>query len=355
MSNTVTNQGTPISGRLSDNLITEKQKDLFKTIVDPDATPLVLDALYYRERVEDVDVNVKSLVNRDTEVKNIVRVIKEAGGFDIKCWNRPKVARLPDGTQHIFDGDHSRAIYKEFFPSEATIPCDIIDVGNVAEIHKLFIRYNAKCKTSIKAEEVFVHEFHSGDEKAIELAYKLLSSGLQVYCSHEDGGAVGDADGMRVKVGAAKKAFAIQEEVLVRHPKLGYSGAVAEAVEIIKSAGLSSSMENIVPAELLGGLTLVLSLNPELRGTNPDAIIFRNWIDSKLSNDSVKVVAKIFKTEGGGIVNWAEYSVAMGIMSGLMQDPLPRVLTNLQGCYNTRLMTRSYGPKKSLRRNGKRR
>lgn len=346
MSNVVTNKGCPITGTLAEN-VNPKAATLLKTFARP--VTETLNADFYKNRVEDVSIGVLSLVNRDTEVKNIVRVIKETGGFDVSCWNRPKVARI-QGTnlEYLFDGDHSRAIFKEFFPNQDTLPCDIIDVADKAEVHRLFIRYNAKCKTSIKAEEIFVHEYHAGDEDAQYIAEMLAGAGLQVYCSHEPGGAVGDVDGMRVKIGAAKKAFNLQALVRSVNPKLGYGAAVADAAEMLRSAGLTPSREDMVPGELLCALTIILSLNPTLRENKGDGAIFRAWIRGKLSNDTVRQVAQTFQSEGGSIVNHQEYSVAVGIIKGLQQQPSPKSLQGLEHCYDTRLVTRYFGPGKKM-------
>ena len=266
MSNVVTISGAPITGTLSANVRNAEQAELFKTFVNGPHRS-TLSASLYKNRIQNLSVGIPSLINRDTEFKNLLKVVRETGGFDMRMWNPPRVALIEGtGEMFLFDGDHSRALYREYFPNAATMPCEVIEVASKKDVHLLFVRFNAKCKSNISAEVIFVHEFHAGLVEIISDEAKLRSAGLLVYCSHEPGGIVGDFNGMRVKIGAARKAFRIAELAQSQHRAAkGYTTAVRDAVQMLKNAGLSSTQEDMIPAELLGGLTMVLSLYPILK------------------------------------------------------------------------------------------
>ena len=352
MSNIVTINGKPIAGTLSDNAKTPQQAQLFKTFACG-SQPANLNASLYQKRIQNLPVTVPSLINRDTEIKNLFKVVQETGGFDMRMWNPPRIARVKStGEMYLFDGDHSRALYREYFPSAKTMPCEVIDVDTKADVHLLFIRFNAKCKTNISAEVIFVHEFHAGLVEAIADEARLRGAGLQVYCSHEPGGIVGDLNGMRVKIGAARKAFKIADLAQGQHKVAkGYTTAVRDAVQILKGAGLSSSQEDMIPAELLGGLTIVLSLFPSLRtsATGTDGDKFRKWVTLMIQGFSVKQFAANLKAEGGAVVNRSEFSVALGIVRMLTEQPPAPVLRGLTGKYpsgKSSVLVRCWGPKR---------
>lgn len=352
MSNVVTINGKPIVGTLSANVLTSEQADLFKSFVGG-SQPVTLSASLYKNRIQNLPVTIMSLINRDTELKNLVKNVKETGGFDMRLWNPPRVARVKEtGELYIFDGDHSKALYREYFPKAKTMPCEVIDVETKADVHLLFLRFNAKCRTSIPAEVIFVHEYHAGLLGAISDEVKLRNAGLLVYCSHEPGGIVGDLNGMRVKIGAARRAFKIAELAQAQHKVArGYTTAVRDAVQILKGAGLSSTQEDMIPAELLGGLTIVLSLFKSLRSNavGSDGHKFRQWVSLMVQGLSVKQFAANLKAEGGSVVNRAEYSVAMGIVRTLTEQPCAPVLRGLTGKYpsgKNSVLQRSWGPKR---------
>ena len=340
MSNKVTKNGNPIEGTIASNM--ERNKALMGKFARDERK--TLNAKFYRAQIEDVPVEVPSLINRDTEIKNLIKVVRETGGFDCRVWTRPKVARIANtGEIYLFDGDHSRALFKEFYPQAKKMPVDIINVDEKSEVHKLFIRYNARCKTAIKAEEIFVHEFHAGDDDAISLANRLSGVGLHIYCSHEPGGSVGDSEGARVKYGAVRTAFRLQDQMTNREG-CGYDHSVREAVEILNHMG-AMNKSPMVPAELLGALTMILSLYPTLRSGQADAPVFREWLKAKAACDSIGDIIENFKRSGGYIENQKEYSCALGILKGLNQIPQPSVLEELQGTYKTNSLTKHYGTK----------
>lgn len=347
MSNKITIKGVPISGPLVDALYPSQLK-LFSAPL-PEAPT----AASYREQFIDVPVDVPSRVNRDTELKNLTKILKEAGGFDMKQWTSPKVARMPDGTLYLFDGDHSRAIYRAYYPQQKTMPAKVIDIDTIEEYHLLFVRYNAKGKTPIRAEDVFVHMYHAKDTETIELAKSLTDAGLFIYCSHEEEGTVGDREGMRIKVGAAKTAFKTQAKTmkLLNAPKnRRYSTAVRDSVAILKSAGLSSSREDSIPGELLEGLVMLLGCYPSLRPQRKDYQVLRGWLRHLLQGQSVKQTTADLKAAGGNQVNFSGYSVACGILKALGAKPKPTKLKDICGDYSPEKfdgrLSRFHGPKR---------
>tara|TARA_R110001592_G_scaffold21067_7_gene85347 strand:- start:3472 stop:4518 length:1047 start_codon:yes stop_codon:yes gene_type:complete len=347
MSNKVTIKGKPVTGRLIDQ-VKENQRIHFESFAKPlpfDGAP---SADYYKNQIVDVAIDVPSRINRDTDVSNIVRVLKETGGFDIRLWNPPTIAELPGGQRLLYDGDHSRAIYRSFFPKAKTMPGRIVPINQLPEYHMLFIRANARCKTSIKAEEVFVHEYHAKDPTAVRLATELNGAGLQIYCSHECDGQVGDPLGMRVKIGAAKTAFKTHQRTMKARitPSRGYKTAVRDAVSVLKMAGLSTTAEESLPAELLEGIVMIFGCHEGLRPGGLDHTIVSKWLNVKLQSSSVKQVAAELKSSGGALVNFSGWSVAKGILIQLANKSDVPVLRTMQGKYTHTTLNRIHGPKK---------
>lgn len=353
MSNVITINGNPIVGDIHANLKKSENQALFKTHVSCGGSSVGKPptASCFQTSFRDLPVNIRSLINRDTEFKNLIKIVKEAGGFKRELFNAPKVAYVRSTNEYwLFDGDHSRALYKAFFPNEETMPCQIVEVDDKAQVHELFVQSNAKCKTPIKAEEVFVHEYHAQKPTAIVEESNLRSCGLMVYCSHEPGGAVGDLNGMRVKIGAARKAWSLEKLAIQKHSRIAYPNAVRDAVNILKGAGLSHTADDQIPAELLGGLTLVLSLYKDLRSVShgTDGYIFRQWIQGLTSGQTVKQVASNLKAKGGAVVNHSEFSVALGILRNLNNIPKAPSLRNLSGKYPCGVSSplyKTFGPK----------
>lgn len=215
-----------------------------------------LTASAYSTRIVDLPVDTPSLINRDTEIKNLKKNLKVRGGFDGHMWQPPRAGRIKDtGEIFIFDGDHSKHLFRLSYPDAKTMPVQVIEVDTKQDIHNLFVQTNKTCKTSITAEQTFVHSVHAGDEKAMKYVKILDDAGMYVYCSHEDGGKVGRQDGIEIKFGHLKMATAQAQE-----PKI-----VTEAVNLILSCQNPIGPKNIVPGEMLRSLCLLFSCYPQLR------------------------------------------------------------------------------------------
>ena len=60
--------------------------------------------------IADVSVEIDSHINRKTQPSTIKKYIACAGGFHRGLWQPPLVAKLPDGSMKLFDGDHRRVL-----------------------------------------------------------------------------------------------------------------------------------------------------------------------------------------------------------------------------------------------------
>jgi hypothetical protein len=349
MSNKVTLNGAPIQGSVKDNLKRGQEK-YFENFARPNNNVKDLDKHYYRSRIDDRSVDIPSLINRDTEVQSLVRILKETGGFDDRLWNPPKVARIRStGEEYLYDGDHSRALWRIFRPGRP-MPVSLVDVDTKAEIHVLFIRSNAKCKTAMKAEQIFVHEYHGGDKDAIDMKRNLDQANLRIYCSHEDGGSVGANGGLRIKIGAARSAFSAQEKSIKvrRRTEKPYDTAVRDSVKMLENAGCSRDDEDLLPGELLQGLVMVLGCYPALRPGGVDHQVVQDWLTVLVASTNIKQLAVDLKTKGDALVNYAGYSVARGILRDLKANPSTRApaLKGLKKQYRSSALNRAHGPKR---------
>lgn len=255
------------------------------------------------ESIEEVPINVKSIINRDTCDTNLKKILSNAGGFDFTMWNPPLVGRLPDGTQYLYDGDHSRALYKMANPGEDTMPCRIKYFDSVEEIHREFVKVNSSCITTLSKEEIFVHEVHGKVPEAVEMCKKVEEIGCSVYCSHEPGGIVGNIDGPSVGVVTLKKVLSFTGDDLIY---------AAKAVDTINEASKRDShdLSFRFPNELLGGLT---QLYVSIKGLS-DSMAFRDWFKGRIGMQSLKSFASDAKILGGNVHNHADYSAARGML-----------------------------------------
>ena len=210
----------------------------------------------YAARIEDLSVNTPSLINRDTEIKNLRKNLKVRGGFDGDMWQPPRAGRCADTDKvFAFDGDHSRHLFKMTYPDAKTMPMQVIDVETKADIHRLFVQTNKTCKTAITSEQTFVHSVYAGDENVQDYANILNNSGMYVYCSHEDGGSVGDDSGVPVKFNSLKAAVDASEEVEM----------VREAKELVMKCKNPRKEDKPISGEMLRSLCVLFSAYPALR------------------------------------------------------------------------------------------
>ena len=319
MSNSVTKNGVAIVGSLSE-AAGRKNQHVFNKIVSPASIhPLSADNI--KRTIEDVSVDVLSLVNRDTELSNLTRILKNRGGWDSSRWNLPQIARLPDGRMFLFDGDHSRHLYKHFFPNASTMPAMVRPVANEAEVSRLFIDYNCKGKTPIASEHIFVHHVLAGDEDTVLLAQRLDAVGLQIYCSNEPNGIAGATNGVRVKVGGVAEAFKKADKAM-KKGKLSQgtdiqvvgNALVADAVSLVKFVtNHQQGSKELMRSELLEGVMMLMASHPSLRRGQGNKVL-RSWLSKRFSDSALMDEINFFKLTGGGLVNHAGYSIARGLV-----------------------------------------
>mgnify|MGYP004002304185 CR=1 FL=1 len=248
-----------------------------------------------------VSVEIQGDINRDTKASLIKKYLKN--GWD---WNKfvpisvavfPEELDLPD---RLLDGDHRRHMFKLCFQNAMEIPALFYKLGSLEEYHKLFTEINHHNRKSATKEEVFVHEWYAGDQKAKEVVKHLIACGVCVYGSMDPGGVIGLAGSPVVKVGGFKRA-------LKRGPK-----NVKMAAALIKRTW--SQDLDYIPAELLEGLALLFELYPSLSSSR--SVIsadFERWFTSSQAYCDHKTCATDMKTLGGNVVNKASASIALGI------------------------------------------
>ena len=273
----------------------------------------------FANRLVDLDVDTPSLVNRPTVAKNLVKILASMNGFDGKVWNPPKAARLPDGKIYLYDGDHSRHLYKHYHPKAKTMPAFAVDVKDKAEIHHLFVQANCKGRTGITAQQIFVHNVLANDPKDTRINELLKKSKLKIFCSNEPGGTQGDIDGYEVKIGGAKRCLAIEQVVM------GYKNKpVKQAVELLVECLPAHHVNNgkSLPVELLGGLTFLLgAYDKELAvGTHARVQLKNLLVASQTSFGTISLATEYWKKKGGNHTNSSEYCIAQGIRKQINQN-----------------------------------
>jgi len=234
-----------------------------------------LTAAEYSARNEDLPVNTPSLINRDTTIKNLKKNLKARGGFDGQMWQAPRAGRIR-GTNEVFiyDGDHSKHLFRHAYPNAKTMPVQVVDVDSKQEIHKLFVQTNKTCKTSITREQTFVHGFHAGEKSAMKYEDVLKESGMYVYCSHEAGGKVGDQNGVEIKYGQLNLAMQHSDD-----PKM-----VTEAKNLIMKCKNPLADSRIMPGAPLRSLCILFSGYPHLRPNGECGTEFENFFLDAVGN-----------------------------------------------------------------------
>ena len=264
--------------------------------------------------LQEVSVDIDSYLNRKTEASTIRKYIACAGGFHRGLWQPPLVARLPDGTLNLFDGDHRRALWKKAYPEKKTMPAQIINVENLKEISKYFVIINKTGRKALTAEENFVHEVLSGDPEAVKTSKNLERAGLSVSLgTGKPGSVVGATVGFytpsawNVKIGGFKRT--VKECGLL---------SVSLASQTIQETW----SENIIRNELLGGMAKIFK-NTNI-GSNKDILkIFKKYLKSMAdTTGSQRDVANDFKIEGGNYSNMAQDSIALGIIEKFRKSPM---------------------------------
>tara|TARA_A100001515_G_scaffold66901_1_gene53085 strand:+ start:190 stop:1224 length:1035 start_codon:yes stop_codon:yes gene_type:complete len=275
-----------------------------------------MNALDYVSVLEDVSVDIPSLVNRPTEKSAIEKILASKDGFDGAVWDPPRVARIKStGKMYLFDGDHRRALWKVFFPNEKTMPMRVVEVDSIEDIHANFVQVNHSGKNKMTAEQIFVHDFLSGDEEAKQYEKDFKAAGIKIFCSWDAKGTAGDSDGVYMKYHGAKKLISLAKKA----NKKGLKGNLAQqTIDLLRQvcdendvSDWQSDPAKPLKAELAGGLLLALGAWSNVC-TSPE---FSRWLKSKLEYSSVSQLAEDFKSTGGSIVNHAQYSICKGIQS----------------------------------------
>lgn len=314
MSNKIVNNGKVFTGSLfgADGAIKNVNviEDIPRTAED------------FKERIMNVPLDkLRSFGNRDTELKNIKKIIFQAGGINGRLFNPPVVARISNSETSepeyvLIDGDHRRALYAGYYSDAKTIPCHVIEVDSMKEVHNHFVQSNAKCRTAITSEQIFVNAVLAGEHDAIQDRKKLRKANLYVYCSSEEGGRQGDITGYKIKINGAKRCFKASggEECDVET-------YVQPAVDLISKMKYFEPDE-LMPAELLEALTMIYVSYPKLRVSGVNHQKFKQWFLDSSKQKTVKAFATSLKKQGGDKVNHAALSIAKGIISEMRQSPV---------------------------------
>jgi hypothetical protein len=227
-----------------------------------------LTASEFSVRMEDLPIDTPSLINRDTEEKALKKILKNRGGFDGALWQPPRAGRVKStGEVYIFDGDHSKHLFRLAHPAATTMPVQVIDVESKGDIHRLFVQTNNTCKTPISSEQIFVHNVHAGDNTVAKYEDACNAAGLKVYCSNEPGGAVGAPNGTEVRFGDLKAAFHSVTDIDV----------LLEAKELIMMCSNPLGSKSLLPGPVFRSLCLLFSAYPSLRPQNECGLEFEKF------------------------------------------------------------------------------
>lgn len=256
----------------------------------------------------EVNVNIDSHINRKTDPATIKKYISCANGFHRGLWQPPLVARLPDGTMKLFDGDHRRALWKLAYPNKKTMPAQIVHVNNEQEISKYFVIINKTGRKRLSPEENFVHEVHAGIPSAVKTNEDLKKANLCVSLgTGEQGSIVGALNGWSVKIGGFKSA--------VRD--VGVESVISSSKIIQKTW----SEEKVRP-ELLGGIARVF-MNTKIDADDNSLNAFISYMKNMAyTTGAQKDVAQAFKIAGGNRTNKAQDSIALGIVEKFRKSPI---------------------------------
>lgn len=266
-------------------------------------------------RIEDLPVDTPSLINRDTTSQALAKILRASGGIDGKKWQPPKVGRVKGtGETCIYDGDHSRAIFILQNPEAVTMPMSVIEVDDTSEIHALFVNTNATGRTPITAEQIFVHKYHAGEAECIKLASALKECDLRIYCSHEKGGSVGSQTGYLTKSGGFKRNLkAVGKETLSESVK--FLGKCLE-----ENSQSWQPCRDFLPAEMAGALGMMFESYPEFLYNKDLNQNLYNYFGSEFSFKKPKRVVEFLKNYSSSITNYAEYSIASGLVKLINQE-----------------------------------
>lgn len=252
----------------------------------------------YRNSVQELSVDIPSLINRDTKENNLKKVIKNGGGFDWDSWDLPKAAQLPDGRIFLYDGDHRRQLYKMAFPDHKVMPVRVRKIASVEELHEQFLNQNERGRTSLTKEELFVHQVHAGEKEAVDLDAKLKQVGVRIYCSSELGGTAGNPNGVEVKINAAKAVIGYVKEDLA---------SARNALQLVESV---RKVDEKFSHELWAAVSMIKAKCPEVNLNGA----FDQWFKAQVQLTGVGSTSTMAKQLGGNVVNHHVWSVAKGLL-----------------------------------------
>ncbi len=257
----------------------------------------------YCNRIQDLSINTPSLINRDTEIKALKKNMAVRGGFDGDLWQPPRAGRIRStGQIYIFDGDHSRHLYIHAHPDAKTMPVQVIDVDSKSDIHDLFVQTNSSCKTSISSEQILVHNYHAGSKSASEIANLCAEAGLYIYCSHEDGGSIGDLSGVEIKHTQLKQTMNVTKD----------ANLIKEATNLILSCKNPLGQKNTLPGPVLRSLCQVFVSYPELRPSGKCGEEFTQFfIESVGSRTPIKYFKNVERDCRSGVTSLYRMSVGL--------------------------------------------
>ena len=266
-------------------------------------------AAQYCDRMQDLPVSTPSLINRDTEIKALKKNMAVRGGFDGDLWQPPRAGRIRStGEIYIFDGDHSRHLYIHAHPEAKTMPVQVIDVDCKGDIHSLFVQTNSSCKTSITSEQILVHNYHAGSKPASDIASLCAESGLFIYCSHEEGGSIGDLSGVQITLGHLNQIIVVTKE----------ANLVKEAKDLILSCKNPFGQKKVLSGPSLRSLCQLFVSYPELRPSGKCGEEFAQFfIDSVGNRTPIKYFKIVERDCRSGVKNL--YRMAVGIVSEIIE------------------------------------
>ena len=254
----------------------------------------------------EIDVEITSLVNRETKASHVKKLLKY--GFDWKKFTPPLIAVFPDRREHLLDGDHRRAMFRLTFPDEKSMPCFRIKVESEEEYHRLFAEINWESRKTATKEEVFVHQVLGQVPAALEIAKALRRCGLSVYGSPDEYGTVGCSQSKRTTVGAFKKSC-----------KHGENN-VTMAASLLSKAW---SDDEKIQGELLEAVSILFKVHPSFSDGSKIEKDFKNWFTNYVSMRTQHVAATDYKTRGGRIHHKHGESLAHGIIMEYRNSRVP--------------------------------
>jgi len=253
-----------------------------------------------------VSVDIDSHLNRRTTTKALRQYVQD--GFDMRLWDPPHVAELPSGERLLFDGDHSRALWKEAFPDRSVMPAVICPVESKQEISRLFVHRNKTGRIALTASEIFVLEHDAEDPEAIKLGKNLAACGLNVSLgTGVPGDTVGDLkSNMRVNIQGFKKAV--------------QSSSVKSCMSAARLYKQYWPSDKKCQAEILHALALIYK-NSDFSSDPRVAKAFKEYFDSAVQHmRDARKFGSHYKQKGGNVTNKAAESIAKGILQGLSDN-----------------------------------